>query len=144
MKAKPKFEAKTATIDEVVQDATAEVQDLLVEVESWAQGMEGTNLESSQKYETLQEALEELGRVGDELEGVDIPEEIAELEVTWHERRTTKSTHISRAMRAGDASSMLEAAAEAVEEIEGANDLHDTLQEAANDLGNIEFPGMYG
>ncbi len=63
-----------------IQGGIDEVQDIYDELEEWRTGMEGTNLESTQKYEDLGEALDTLEEAKSniengiaDLEGIEIP-----------------------------------------------------------------------
>tara|TARA_Y100000033_G_scaffold38373_1_gene37615 strand:+ start:100 stop:501 length:402 start_codon:yes stop_codon:yes gene_type:complete len=53
------------------QDAKAEVDSLFEEIESWADGMEGTNLEYSFKYGQLEECKQYLEEIQDILSGLE-------------------------------------------------------------------------
>ena len=53
------------------QDAKAEVDSLFEEIESWAEGMEGTNLEYSFKYGQLEECKQYLEEIQDILSGLE-------------------------------------------------------------------------
>jgi hypothetical protein len=48
-----------------------EVDSLFEEIESWAEGMEGTNLENSFKYEQLEECKQYLEEIQDILSGLE-------------------------------------------------------------------------
>ena len=53
------------------QDAKAEVDSLFEEIESWADGMEGTNLEYSFKYGQLEECKQYLEEIQDILSSLE-------------------------------------------------------------------------
>ena len=61
-------------LDPIVVD----VQQLYDEIESWKSGMEGTNLESTYKYEQLEQACEGLEEIVSELE--DLKEKHTDIE----------------------------------------------------------------
>lgn len=56
-----------AALDKV-RAGIEEITELKDEIENWKSGLEGTNLESSQKYEALGECEDALSSVIDELE----------------------------------------------------------------------------
>ena len=58
-----KHKSRSARLDDALQlcqDAKLEVDSLFEEIETWAQGMEGTNLEYSFKYQQLEECKQYL------------------------------------------------------------------------------------
>tara|TARA_Y100001937_G_scaffold90621_1_gene122635 strand:- start:246 stop:650 length:405 start_codon:yes stop_codon:yes gene_type:complete len=69
-----KHKSRSARLDDALQlcqDAKLEVDSLFEEIETWAQGMEGTNLEYSFKYQQLEECkqyLEEIQEILSNLE----------------------------------------------------------------------------
>jgi len=102
-----------------VQGAYGEVEQLYEEIDSWASGMEGTNLENTSKYDDLKEcldALEALKDALDSLEGL----EIIEIPSDPKDRDAWKSY--------ADALSKL----------------HDGIEDAVSAAGDVSFPGMYG
>ncbi len=52
----------------LVTDARLEVEDLKGEIEEWKENLEGTNFESSMKYEQLEECLDALDELVSNLE----------------------------------------------------------------------------
>ena len=69
-----KHKSRSARLDDALQlcqDAKLEVDSLFEEIETWAQGMEGTNLEYSFKYQQLEKCkqyLEEIQEILSNLE----------------------------------------------------------------------------
>jgi len=141
-----KWETHSGLLHVTLEDATTEVQDLIEELQSWHDGMDGTNLEYSQKYSDLEEAIDELERVASTLQDIDLPENSDGLEAQWNEPKVGKRGY-SRSVRAGNIGSMLEAIADALEEEGDSQEYQDArseLLDASSDLGNVMFPGMYG
>jgi len=99
--------AKDLEIDvSALDEPIAEVGNLLEEMSSWRDGLEGTNLEHTYKFELLDEAVNSLEQVLDSLRDV-----VDVLEGEPGE-----------------------------DELEEALDL---VQTAQDELGDIEFPGMF-
>lgn len=101
--------AKTA-LEHVGSD---QVQELTDEMGSWRDNMQGTNLENTSKYTTVEEAAAALEDVTQEIDNLDLAPEPAEGESPE------------------DFVCTLE-------------EIADTLETQAENLGYIEFPGMYG
>ena len=69
-----KHKSRSARLDDALQlcqDAKEEVDSLFEEIESWADGMQGTNLESSFKYEQLEECMQYLEEIQDILSNLE-------------------------------------------------------------------------
>ncbi|HEY6018618.1 MAG TPA: hypothetical protein VIY48_01635 [Candidatus Paceibacterota bacterium] len=77
--------------DEDVENAVAEVEEarsiveeLRDEIENWKSGLEGTNLENTNKYQMLEEAYDRLEDIISSLEGITEKDDFDELEsVDW-------------------------------------------------------------
>ena len=69
-----KHKSRSTRLDDALslcQDAKVEVDSLFEEIESWAEGMEGTNLENSFKYEQLEECKQYLEEIQDILSSLE-------------------------------------------------------------------------
>ena len=69
-----KHKSRSVRLDDALglcQDAKTEVDSLFEEIESWAEGMEGTNLENSFKYEQLEECKQYLEEIQDILSSLE-------------------------------------------------------------------------
>lgn len=55
-------------------DAVSVVDELCDEIESWKSGLEGTNLENTEKYSQLQECYDALENMKSDIESIDIPD----------------------------------------------------------------------
>lgn len=154
------------SVDSLLRDYS-DVESLKDELESWKDGMEGTNLENSQKFSDLDEACSALeaafdkfeeatGELGDmvKLEGYaekvkPILEKTVPFIVDTHPRksRSDRNDEVMRSIRAGvDELSTLVETLEGKDEME----LHDAVQQIIDDfeeglgeLENVSFPGMY-
>lgn len=58
-----------------LEDAKSEVESLKDEIEEWKSGMEGTNLENTEKYQTLSDCYDALEEMLSRLEDIEIPDE---------------------------------------------------------------------
>lgn len=146
---------ETGKLIDIYNDASGEVESLLDEVQSWKDGMEGTGLESTSKYEALEDAEQYLETANDTLgQGVDnIPRELQEKEVSypvWRKRRMPRHLRLSNAVcklhavvdclaHAADVGFCLD------EDDTGlVEDWVEDLNNAVDELEAVEFPGMYG
>tara|TARA_A100001201_G_C3973739_1_gene166455 strand:- start:185 stop:580 length:396 start_codon:yes stop_codon:yes gene_type:complete len=69
-----KHKSRSVRLDDALglcQDAKTEVDSLFEEIESWAEGMEGTNLENSFKYQQLEECKQYLEEIQDILSSLE-------------------------------------------------------------------------
>lgn len=69
-----KHKSRSARLDDALQlcqDAKLEVDSLFEEIETWAEGMEGTNLEYSFKYQQLEECKQYLEEIQDILSNLE-------------------------------------------------------------------------
>lgn len=95
---------------------SGEFESLKDEMESWASGMEGTNLEHTSKYETVSEAANALGDVVSNLEGISVPD----IDL--------------KNLSAEDIKNFVQDIVE----------IADNIENIIGDAESIEFPGMYG
>lgn len=152
--AKHKIQKETATILQAIDDSFSEIDMLRDEMEEWQGKMEGTNLESTNKYEQVTEAVDALSN----FDRPDIPESLYKLlennvQVEYSILVPYKGRGLSRASRLSNAVVALEAVVQKLEEIsEGIEDdekkseaqgyLTD-LNNAKDEVEFIDFPGMY-
>lgn len=129
----------TTTVDSLVGDAYGEVECLADEMRSWHDNME--NLQESDTGQRVGEAADALENVC--AEGV--PDDFKELPVLYLPPLKIGS----RSSRAAEAGAMLNAAAECTTECtegteEERREFSDMLTEHADELGEVDCPGMYG
>jgi hypothetical protein len=105
---------------ESANESQGEIDTLSEEMGSWRDNMQGTNLESTDKYSRVDEAACTLYDVSSTLDGVSEPTVPAKAE---------DGTIDIEALR--DYATELETAAQ-------------ELEDAASDAENVEFPGMFG
>lgn len=110
----PSYDPQDAITDATC--AAEAVGELYDEIDNWKSGMEGTNLESTQKYSDLEECASALEEIKDKLESLDTPE-----------RPTDPNDR--------DA---WDAYKDALEE------LRDGIQEGIDGESEVNFPGLYG
>lgn len=154
---------RTSTVDAAVDDAFGIVEDLKGQMEEWRDNMDGANMSHLPKYEEVSEAYDGLENI--ENEKPECPEFLAQLAATYIELLPKPRRPLSRAKQGQNASSMLDAAAAAVrqwldendaKEIEGdeereeleaqiseAEEFADAVENARDELDNVNFPGMY-
>lgn len=61
-------------LESALEDAKSEVESLRDEIEEWKGGMEGTNLENTEKYQTLSDCYDALEDMLSRLEDIEIPD----------------------------------------------------------------------
>lgn len=107
----------TGTLGGAIEAAAAEVAELFDEMENWASNMEGANMEHMPKYDEVSAAKDELEQIKDALEGLDVPQAAADLEVSYMEYRPYGRKGPSRSMRLSNAESQFDAAKSRLEEL---------------------------
>jgi hypothetical protein len=142
----------TTTVSSAVEDAYSALEELQSECQELVDNAtEATS--QTQRIQTMDETANSLSAADSP---PDVPEFLADLEVTYTEdRRKSKST--SRATRCAEACTVLNAVVDAIEEwisdqTEEGNDsqeaeaqeLRDAIQEMIDAAEGCEFPGMYG
>ena len=105
---------------ESADESKGEIEALSEEMGSWRDNMQGTNLESTDKYSRVEEAASTLEDVSSNLDGVSEPE---------------------MPVKAEDGTMDIEKLRDYIEELEQAAQ---ELEDAASDAENVEFPGMFG
>lgn len=106
----------TGTVGGALEGAASDVRELHDEMEEWASNMEGNNMEHLPKYDEVSEAKDALEQIADTLEGLDVPQSVADIEITYRESKPYGRKGASRSMRLGNAEDMFEAAKAAIEE----------------------------
>lgn len=161
----------TESLESRFNSGQGEIESLMEEINDWKGGMEGTGLENTGKFETLEEASSYLETINDELECI----EVAELPIEIRERkimvsRIGRKRSSSRYDRASEAAENLEAIAgeldividelskkrgeidtekkgdefDKLEElISRIEECTSTIQEQVDEIQNVEFPGMF-
>lgn len=153
-KRKPKVEEWTVT--SLVSDAASDVSELSSEMQEWRDNMSSNNMEHLPKYDEVEQAADALEQIESELSSADDDYQKA-MEGVPEDRKVqvmliTKG-YISRATRASNAATLLHRAAEVIQEMaEKEQDpdkkvdletLQGELEDQAQELENVEFPGMY-
>lgn len=139
----------TSTIGGAIESAVSVIEELHTEMEDWASNMEGNSMEHLPKYDEVNEAKDALESPKDELEGLDLPEEVSGVEVSY--TQDTRQSANSRSGRLNNALDELRAAeagldseVERLEELlEKAREAKDTLEAQISELESVNFPGMY-
>lgn len=134
---KTKVVEDKASLETAFNEAKADLEILSEEMRTWADNMSGTALESTMKYEQVEDCASELEDAVSNLENIVIPEELKSKELIFKYTMPT-SRYIGRSWRAGQISSALQAVANALDAESGPE-----LQEIAETVGMTEFPGMY-
>jgi len=156
-----KNEPYESTVQGAFDDAKSEVEALTDELVEWRESLESNSMEHLPKYEEVSEASEYLENAHDTLESVMLPEAVEDLPVKTTQDTRRKAT--SRSYRAGNASALLHATMDALnefadrdlsfapkdqrddldEENDAARSAADEIQIALDDLDSTMFPGMF-
>jgi hypothetical protein len=123
----------------LVDDAVSEIQDLVQEITDWKSGMEGTNLENSEKYQLLDNAESELSSVENDID--EWPND--EVRITCYitmPKRVKRSP--SRAVRLENANAKIGAVKDFYESLDG--DYSEIIDKLDGMIKEVEFPRMYG
>jgi hypothetical protein len=136
---KTKTVEDTAFMETILEGVKTDLTMLSEEMRSWADNMSGTALENTMKYEQVEECASELEDVQSTVENVEIPEALKLKQITY-KYLLPRSRYVGRSWRAGQVSSALTALAENLpDNTEGKDD----LENAADTLTGLDFPGMY-
>lgn len=106
----------------------SEVDELRSEIENWKSGLEGTNLESSSKYEELSECHDNLENAIYTLEGASF-EEIIPYDSKLEDVKPLLESKIGE-ITPDDLKNQIQ-------------EFIDEIQSGLDELENVEFPGMY-
>ncbi len=135
-------EPYSTTLEAAIADAASEVEALYSEMEEWASNMESNSMESLPKYDEVEECRSALENPKDVLEGIELPEGIGEIIVSF--TQDTRKSASSRSARLGNALIALRDAESRLDDLIGAlTERRDELTEACDELENIDFPGMF-
>ena len=146
--ARHKTENKTGTVKSFIEDAKGELESLHEEMTEWMENMEGagTNLESTEKYERVQEAAELLETW--EHNELEVPEKVECIGVDTIHLSSYGRKPTPRWMRLSNAINMLEAVSGALEDLreehEDIEQLASEVEELVGNVEGVEFPGMFG
>lgn len=130
----------TGTPECIVEGAVSELLELGGELEEWKSGMEGTALENTDKYATLDDAATQL-------QGIELPDlkwPHADTQITYYyatPKRKKRSP--SRQVRLDNAVSAIQAVVDFYEGLDSLPEDFD-LSELSELIVEIEIPGMYG
>ena len=135
-------------------DAKEEVEFLSEDMESWCDNMSGTSLENTDKYSQVDEAASSLENIQSTLESAeDFFSKDGSVGAILKITVLPMLGKASRSARAGWAASVLEDVSaalleysEKVKDDAERSDIEETtgyLEDAASELQNVEFPGMY-
>lgn len=134
--AKTKFKEVKGTIGDEFEGGTSDVEGLKEEMENWRDGLQGTNLENSDKFQQIEDAIDLLDRGIGELEAIEIPDEVTGNEVIYNIVTSSKS----RATRLSNAIAAFRAIAGCFDED---SDYIDLIDSAITELENVDFPTMF-
>lgn len=104
----------SSTILGAIEGAASVIEELHSEMDEWASSLEGNNMEHLPKYEEVDEARNTLDGPKDELQSIDLPEEIAGVEVKY--TQDTRRSAGSRSGRLNNAMDELRAAEAGLEQ----------------------------
>lgn len=172
---RPRFKSvrETVSLESAVEMGKDELTCLHEELDEWRGNMEGTGLENTEKYQTLEESTELLQSAVDSVEMVefeDVPETAKVSYMAYNPRKASRRVRGDFAvMLLQDSQGVCETVAEdfecQVQTLEDAlpKDAEDTtemtelrakaetwsahaesLRDACDELESVEFPGMYG
>jgi chromosome segregation ATPase len=104
----------TSSILGAIESGASVIEELHGEMEEWASSLESNSMEHLPKYEEVDEARNALDGPKDELQSIDLPEEIAGVEVKY--TQDTRQSANSRSGRLNNALDELRAAEAGLEE----------------------------
>ena len=132
----------------IISGAYSDISDLCEELNSWRDNMQGTGLESTSKFSTLEDTISTLENISEPT----IPEWFNNFKIL---RLPSLERNRSRANRAGDAKADIDAVIEEVSQAletdstipkEAKDGIQECLSQIENDFSdveNVEFPSMY-
>lgn len=131
----------------VISGAYSDITDLCEELSSWRDNMQGTGLESTDKYSILEDTISTLENISEP----NIPEWLESFKIL---RLPNMEPNKSRAIRASDAKADIDAVIEEVSQALKTNKIpqkeQDKIQEYLDqiendfsEIENVEFPSMY-
>lgn len=126
----------TVEMSSLLEEAFSEIEELGNELEAWYDNMPENTKESERAY-TLEQSKDDLQNI----QPVILPKELENTTMVYY---PSLKPATSRASRASVVEGQLRAVAEELNEIEGHDDLIRDIEEAADALSSVEFPGMFG
>jgi len=137
-----KTESVITTVEEAFKEASTEASDLAGEIQEWQDGMHGTNLENTSKYEEVSGTASALDELRDRLEEMELPEPALRrvCQYTWVH---PYGRSISRSWRASHVAQALRAVAEGIVHEQDVEDTYSELCDIADTIESVEFPTMY-
>lgn len=157
----------TSSLLDRIGEAVDGLEALFEEMDEWRGNLQGTAFESQDIGYRVEECADGLEMVKDEIEGLDIPEWLAEVQVFVHPRGLRvscwwrfKKRRTGRSWRASEVRAILEAVTNALNEIaeageldgaklddekaNGIREIAGTCETQAQEADGFDFPGMYG
>jgi len=138
----------TDTATSIISGAYSDIIDLCEELSSWRDNIQGTGLENTDRYNTLDDAVSTLENISEPT----IPEWFNNFKIL---RLPNLERHRSRTTRASNAKADIDAVVEEVSQIldidnkipkEMKDEIQECLNQIENDFNeveNVEFPSMY-
>lgn len=105
----------TGTVGGALDAAGSDVRNLHDDMENWASNMEGANMEHMPKYDEVSTARDALSDMADTLEGLDVPQSVADIEITYTEMKPYGRKSPSRSLQLSNIESYVSAAKDAIE-----------------------------
>lgn len=132
------------TPEEIVTSAISEIEEVKEELQNWMSNMEGTNLESGEKYSMLSEAVDTLEAVSFN-EPEEWPHSMTRITYSQsYPKRKNRSP--SRAVRLSNAADRVAAVADFYESLDNGEEDYSELLDELREIVElqVEIPGMYG
>ena len=129
--------------EDLISMAVDEINEVKGELEEWRDGMQGSNLENSEKFSALEEAISQL----ETFDSFSAPDEWphADAKVVYHYSvNKRKKRGPSRAVRIENAVAKVSAVVEFYQGLDDAEDHADLITELEQLVIEVEVPGMYG
>lgn len=137
-----------------VGNAVETIESLRDELDEWHSNMDGTGLENTEKYQQLEDAVEQLEAACSALEDQDAPEIVASLPVIVLPTTRKRRCPYSRPNQQADTLSELGAVRDTLDEFcdhkgiteetkQEVQDYVGQIDTAIDELEAVEFPGMY-
>jgi hypothetical protein len=155
---------KNVAVESTVGEALSALDDLRAlqeEMQSWADNMQGTSLENTEKYQRVEEAATTL-EAANNIDEVNLPEDLSSKKITYSKMQNrNKKAPNSRAVRCTNAAVALRMVVDEIrdwveekqkelDEADDGSDLQtlsdyaDEIENVCDDAENVEFPGMFG
>lgn len=142
--------ARTDTVENVLEQAMAEISTLAEEMSSWRDNLESSDgLSATSKYEMVGECADALENVDIDIKvpaGIDSAAKITYFEIL--KRGDPRHIRLSNAIAILEAivehlNSLIDSATEGAE-MDDIEEFRDEVESIADELGNVEFPSMFG